>query len=336
MKVCVIGATGHINYVINGLKMVRQARLVGAGPGSSGESVEKVLMSATRQGVADELRLYGDYREMLDQVKPDVVAVACHFGDHAKVAAEVLRRGIHLFIEKPLATTLEDLYAMRELHARFGVQLSAMFGIRYTAPFLTAWQAVQEGAVGDIRLMHAQKSYKLGTRGPSFHRRETYGGTIPWVGIHAIDWLRWFSGGTFETVYASHSTRSNRGHGELETTAACHFTMSNDVMATVSIDYLRPEHADSHGDDRIRIAGSEGVLEVVGGRVWLTNGEQSGTRELPLLPEEEIFADFIRQIRSGAAGRVSAEDAFLSTEACLMARQSADERRLVHFSERMI
>jgi predicted dehydrogenase len=293
--------------------------------------VDKVLASAARQGVADELRQYDDYREMLDQVKPDVVAVACHFGDHAKVASEVLRRGIHLFIEKPITIALDDLYALKELHARSGVQLSAMFGIRYTAPFLTAWHAVREGAVGNIRLMHAQKSYKLGTRGPSFHRRETYGGTIPWVGIHAIDWLRWYSGGAFETVYASHSTQSNRGHGELETTAACHFTMSNGVMATVSIDYLRPEQADSHGDDRIRIAGSEGVLEVVGDRVLLTNGKQSSTQELPLLQQEEIFADFIRQIRTGIAGRVSAEDAFLSTEACLLARQSADERRLVHF-----
>jgi predicted dehydrogenase len=273
---------------------------------------------------------------MLDREKPDIVAIACHFGDHAKVASEVLRRGIHLFIEKPLSITLEDLYALKELHDRSGVHLSAMFGIRYTAPFLTAWQAIREGAVGDIRLMHAQKSYKLGTRDPSFHRRETYGGTIPWVGIHAIDWLRWFSGEAFESVYAAHSTRSNGGHGELEATAACHYTMSNEVMATVSIDYLRPEQADGHGDDRIRIVGSDGVLEVAGGRVLLVNGKQSGTRELPLLPKEEIFVDFIRQIRTGVVGRVSADDAFLSTEACLKARQSADERLLVHFSERMV
>ena len=59
---------------------------------------------------------------------------------------------------------------------------------------------MRDGTVGQIRLMNAQKSYKLGRRNEFYKIRSTYGGTIPWVGSHAIDWLYWFSGEKFESV----------------------------------------------------------------------------------------------------------------------------------------
>jgi predicted dehydrogenase len=329
MKVCIIGSTGHINYVFNGLQQTPQARLVGAAKGSPGETTDRLLAQASRFDIRPQI--FDDYRDMLDRLRPDIVAIACHFGDHAKIAVEALQRGIHVFVEKPVATTLQDLAKVREAYAKSGVHLAAMFGIRYTAHFLTAWHAVREGSIGQIRLLHAQKSYKLGKRAPLYHRRETYGGTIPWVGSHAIDWLHWFSGETFESVYASHSTLGNQDHGELEATGLCHFTMSNEVFASASIDYLRPAAAPSHDDDRLRIAGTEGVIEVRNGCVYLINGKQNGVQELPLMPAEQIFADFVRQVEQGVPCRVSAEDSFIVTEACLKARQSADERRPVFF-----
>ncbi|TDF93181.1 Gfo/Idh/MocA family protein [Paenibacillus piri] len=330
MQLAIIGSTGHINYVMDGLRELPEVRLVGVSPGSEGEPIGKLTERAAREG--HEPTVYADYRELLDKARPDVVAVACFFHDHAKIAAEALRRGIHVFVEKPVATSLDDLAMLREAYRNAGgAQLAAMFGIRYNPAFYTAWHAVRDGAVGGIRLMHAQKSYRLGSRGEHFKRRETYGGTIPWVGSHAIDWVHWFSGARFETVYASHSAMHNQGNGELEMSAACQFTMSGQIAATVSIDYLRPAAAPTHGDDRIRIAGTEGVLEVRGGQVLLINGEQEGERELPLLPKADIFADFVRQIAGTGTCLVSAEQSFYVTEACLKAVISADENRVVTF-----
>jgi predicted dehydrogenase len=328
IQVCIIGSSGHFGYVLDGLREVPEARLVGVAPGSPGETMDKVLAGASRLGAAP--RLFDDCLDMLDELRPDVAAVACHFGDHARVAAEVLKRGIHAFVEKPVATTYSDLRMLRDVYAAGDARLAAMFGSRQMPHFRTARQAVREGAVGDIRLIQAQKSYRLGTRDAFYRQRSSYGGTIPWVGSHAIDWVRWIGGETFESVLAMHSTRDNKDHGELETTALCHFRMTNEVFASVSLDYLRPPTAPSHGDDRIRIAGTEGVLEVRDGRVLLMNGREPGIRELPLLPKEDLFPAFIRQLDE-EDGRVSAEDAFAVTEACLKARQSADEGRQVLF-----
>ena len=127
MKVCIIGSTGHINYVFNGLQQTPQARLVGAAKGSPGETTDRLLAQDSRFDIRPQI--FDDYRDMLDRLRPDIVAIACHFGDHAKIAVEALQRGIHVFVEKPVATTLQDLAKVREAYAKSGVHLAAMFGI---------------------------------------------------------------------------------------------------------------------------------------------------------------------------------------------------------------
>lgn len=113
--------------------------------------------------------------------------------------------------------------------------------------------------------------------------------------------------------------------------ALCHFTLSNDVFASASIDYLRPQNATSHGDDRIRVAGTKGVVEVRDGQVYLINESSDGTKPCSLLETGNFFADFIKQIKGEGTCRLSAEDTFLNTRAALLARQSADENKVIFF-----
>jgi predicted dehydrogenase len=152
------------------------------------------------------------------------------------------------------------------------------------------------------------------------------------VGAHAIDWIRWLSGAEFEWVAASHSTAANRGHGDLEATASCLFGMTGGISATVSIDYLRPQSAPTHGDDRVRVVGSEGVLEASGGVATLIGPD--GSRTLPLPANRSVFSDFLASVRGEGECSISAEDSFAVTEAALSARESADEGRLVRWRER--
>lgn len=329
MKVCMIGSTGHTKYVLNGLEEYKEAELVGIAPGSAGESMDDLYKRAGRSGFNP--KLFENYMEMLDILKPDVVAVACHFHNHASVTVQAMSRGIHVFVEKPVATTLEDLDLVKEAYRCSGVQLATMFGIRYKPAFLTAKKLISEGKIGTVRLMNAQKSYRLNERSELFHNRDTYGGTIPWVGSHAIDWMYWLSGEQFCSVYATHSTKANRDHKDLEATALCHFTFGNEVYGSASIDYLRPQQAPTHADDRIRVVGTNGVLEVKEEKVFLINDEFEGIQEMPLLPPQEILADFLRQLDGTGTCIISAEDSFMVTEACLKARQSADEGRIVYF-----
>jgi len=329
MKVCIVGATGHTGYVFKGIRGQRDVELIGVAPGSPGETVDDLLHIARESGHVP--KKFAHYLEMLDTQNPDIVAIACHFNDHAAIVVEALNRGIHIFVEKPVATTLEDLENVRKAYKQSDVHLAAMFGIRYESWYITAKKLLQDGKIGEIRLMNAQKSYKLGRRSEIFRKRETYGGTIAWVGSHAVDWMYDLSGEPFHSVFATHSTRANNSLGDLETTGLCHFTFRNEVFGSVSVDYLRPKQAPSHDDDRIRIAGTRGVLDIRDGKVFLVNDDLPGIREVPLLLEREIFADFLQQVRGKSKCMVSAEQSFMVTEACLKARLSADEGRIVYF-----
>lgn len=114
MKVCIIGSTGHYGYVLDGIKNDPIARIVGISPGSEGECVD-FLYNIIKKDYPDA-KLYNNYYRMLDELNPDIGVVCCYFGDHAKVASETLKRCIHLFVEKPVATNMEDLHMLKEIY----------------------------------------------------------------------------------------------------------------------------------------------------------------------------------------------------------------------------
>ena len=321
MDLVLIGSTGHLGYVLDGLDELEDVRVLGVTAGSPDEQVDDVLETIRER--------YPDATTFADPdaalaAGPDLAVVACHFGDLARWSRTALERDVHVYTEKPVATTLEDLAAVENAHKRSGGELSAMFGYRYDDAFYTAWRQVDEGAIGDVRLLFAQKSYKLGER-PAFYRsRDRHGGLIPWVGIHAIDWLHWFADREVQSIGAAHSRRANRDHGDLEVTAVTNVTFEEEVLATATMDYLRPEAAPNHGDDRLRVVGTDGVIEVREGSAWVLNADTDGTEPVALTSAGNPFADVVESIRTGTTPRVTAADAFQATETALRAREAAD------------
>lgn len=328
MKIALVGVSGHTGYVLSGVRGDADAGIVGLAPGSSGEDAS-VLLPAFAEAGLPKPGLFDDYRRMLDECQPDVVAVAPHFGDIAGVVSDALERGLHVFAEKPLATTPEGLARVEAAAAAARGKLGCMLALRYDPAFYAGWLAVRGGAIGAVRLVSAQKSYKLGRRSAFYADRASYGGTIPWVGSHGIDLLLWFGGAGFRSVYAAHSRVANGGNGDLEVSAFCQFAMADEIIGTVSIDYLRPSAAPTHGDDRIRVAGTRGVLEVRDAKAVLIG--EGGVRELSPVPGPGIFQDFLRLVRGEGASRLTAREALDVTRACLLARESADEGRPIAF-----
>jgi predicted dehydrogenase len=123
----------------------------------------------------------------------------------------------------------------------------------------------------------------------------------------------------------------NRDHGDLEVSALCHFTLANAVYASASLDYFRPPSAPTHGDDRVRVVGTEGVIEVQGGEAFLINDKAQGKQHLTPACDKQIFQDFVMHVEDKSSALLDAQDTFIVTQACLLARQSADEGCIVEF-----
>jgi predicted dehydrogenase len=262
---------------------------------------------------------------MLDRAKPQALVVCGPFEQRAMMTVESLNREIPVFVEKTAALTFDDLEKLRAAHAAHpNLILSCMMGHRYEPGIYTAAKLVHDGAIGDVRVMNTRKSYKLGRRDPFYTDRATYGGTIPWVGSHAIDWILWMSGKPITSIYASHSSAHNANHGSLEASAACLFELTHGAIATASLDYLRHPNAPTHGDDWIRIVGTDGVLEARPNALTLINATNDGTKPIEIGCDRQIFVDFIEAIEGLRPPLIDAHQTLALTEACLLARESAD------------
>jgi len=246
---------------------------------------------------------------------------------------DAIERGIHVLTEKPAALTFDELSRLAETSARHrDVHLAGMMFSRYDAGFYAAWELIRRGEIGDVRMIDARKSYKLGKREPFYNDRATYGGTIPWVGSHAIDWVLWLGGHKVTSVYASHSAAHNEGCGTMERAALCHLGLCDGRAASVSIDVFRPDNAPTHGDDWVRVVGTKGVMEVRPESVVLVNGDNDGTRPVRVSCDRTPLRDFLDHARGQGEALIGREATLDVTAVCLLARQSADEGRVITVS----
>lgn len=298
MKICFIGACGHSRQAHRYLLTRPDVAICGYAPGSFHETAVPAF--------AKELPFYEDYKAMLDTVQPDYAVVSPVFGLTASVILECAKRGIHVFSEKPVATTLDDLAKVDQAVKHSGIRFCAMHYLRYDPAFYEGARLVKSGAIGEVKLVTAQKSYKYGKRPDWYSDADLYGGTIPWVGIHAIDWIYHFTGKRFLSV-----TTQTVGK-DPEMAALCQFTMEDGVIGSVNLDFYRPKGAATHGDDRIRLAGTKGVLEVSGGKITLITETQTTVLEPKEAPE--LLEEFL----DGKA--IPVEEIFYLTRIALLAR----------------
>lgn len=327
LKIATIGAFGHLGRVLK--------ELDDAGPdwrvGAMAATVPDEDPQAYRREhpSARQAELFDDYRTMLDRVRPDVAIISTRLDLIAPIAIEAAQRGCHLICEKPLAIeegTLRRLWETCRLHR---VQCIAILNNHVHPVLVAARAAVAQGRIGRVVLFNAHKSYKWGQRPEWFGRREFYGGTIPWIGIHALDFIYSITQQPFVSVAAMHSNLAHPDRPQCEDNCALILRLADGTHATASLDLLRPASADTHGEDRLRIVGAEGMIEANLTRhtcALITANQPASDLHLP--PPSGCFVAFLRNLASGTGGAEPSQEmvrAFLLTHASLRARAAADD-----------
>lgn len=330
MNIVQIGAVGHYAYALPTAEKYGM-KITGICCPDPEDHLLRVMKHMENFGYVP--RVYENAEEMFEKEKPDIAIINTVMYENARYAMMALEKGISVFCEKPVATTLETLEALELMYARAKkknerVCFCGMFGIDYLPHFETAYRFVKNGGIGEVLLANAQKSYRMGNRAKFYSDRERYGGTIPWVAIHGIEWITRIGGLKPISAVALGSTAYNAGNGSMEASTLCQFACEGGKMASVSADVLRPANAPTHDDDRLRLVGSRGVLEVRSGRVFVI--DEDGERELPLIETEtELFEEFVMEMQGRNKCRVSAEDSFFATRVALTARESQDTGKIV-------
>ncbi len=232
-------------------------------------------------------------------------------------------RGWHVVAEKPLATDLDSLVTVRQAVEQAGIRLSMLLTMRFEGQYAAMRDQVTAGAVGTPLLLSAQKSYRRGNRPRWQQEHRTFGGTIPFIGIHLLDLLHFVTGCDYRRVTALQHNAGLPGSGTIEETATLLLETTGGALVDLRLDYLRPAKAPTHGDDRLRVAGSEGVIEALGGRVSLLTGDQA-PREVPPVAAGSLFGSFLDELAGQGSHPIAAAECFRITEVSLKARQAAE------------
>ena len=321
IRVGILGFEGHTGEITAPLKRLPDVEIV-AYWSSDGK----------KQNRLPNAKQYTNWREMLDNEKLDVVSVTNNNGERAEAIVEAARRKIHILAEKPLSIDKAGLDAVRREVERNKVSLGMLLNMRYSPRFLALKKIVSEGQIGEVIQIASQKSYKLGERAQWFRKTSTYGGSITWVGIHMLDLMRWTSGREFTSV-AGFETRMGRSVGDMETATASVLQLDNGGLATLRVDYLRPETAPSHEDDRLRLAGTKGIVEYqasTGVTLMTADAKPLNITELP--PAQSLFVDYLNATYNGTAPTISLTDIYRICEVTLAAEQASNRGAMVRIS----
>ncbi|WP_420387669.1 Gfo/Idh/MocA family protein [Roseivirga sp.] len=119
------------------------------------------------------------WKQMLTEVKPDAVIIATNWKNHAPMAIEAMKQGAHAFVEVPMATTIDEMWAIVDTSESTGKHCMMMENVNYGRDELMFLNMCRQGLIGDI--LHGEASYIHELR---FQMEEQERGTGSWRTYH--------------------------------------------------------------------------------------------------------------------------------------------------------
>jgi predicted dehydrogenase len=157
-----------------------------------------------------EARVYPSADAMLeDPADYDgvIIGTRCHL--HARMAIKVASVGLPLFLEKPVAISLEELGALREAFRGREDEVVVSFPLRHTPLFSKALEIVKSGALGAINQIHAVNNVPYGGVyfGQWYRNYDQTGGLWLQKATHDFDCINLLAGSRPVRVAAMESQR---------------------------------------------------------------------------------------------------------------------------------
>ena len=120
------------------------------------EGVEVVAFADIRKEKAQELAngsnaiIYGDGKDLIDNAKVDIIDICLPTYLHAEYAMAAMEKVGYVFVEKPVALTVEEGKAMIEKSKTTGCQVQVGQVIRFWDEYVELKKIVESGAYGKV------------------------------------------------------------------------------------------------------------------------------------------------------------------------------------------
>ena len=254
--------------------------------------------------------------EALLELGIDAAVIAAPTHLHHDLALTCIKRGVHVLVEKPIASNIEEGRAITAAAKRAGVTLM----VGHVERFNPAVQAIKEAIRGEDILSIAI------TRVGPFPPRMSNVGVVIDLAVHDIDLIRWFTDS--EIIEVQPQLKS--AIAEREDIALLQFRTASGVLAHINTNWLTPFKA------RTVIVATRGkyiMADLLTRQVTECFGFQPdgsySMRHLSVGHAEPLRSEllaFLRAVRSGSPAAVTGEEGVASLEIairCLAARPVA-------------
>lgn len=188
--------------MVGGMSKTLRAVVLGAGYAGQGHALALASAEVEVAGISSRNKSFGrrvareyeipnystDWRKLIDDLRPDLVAVGTPGGTHVEMITAALEAGCHVFTDKPLATTAADAKRLYELARTKPVKTAYAASYWYQTQALHAAEIVRSGELGPLYEIEFVSHFNWPKLMPFGwpHRLETGGGRLNNVLPHQL------------------------------------------------------------------------------------------------------------------------------------------------------
>lgn len=204
--------------------------------------------SATAAKIGSRLNIpfYSDVDKLLDEQKPDLVSVAVPTSLHFNVGMKLIERGLHVLMEKPITSTVEQADQLCDAARKKGVVLAVGHIERFNPAVMELRRRLREGMAGRVYKIHTQRL-------SPYPSRIQDAGVVIDLASHDIDLMRHLINDDIvrvygETVQSINSDREDMFNGLLR--------FQNGTVGVLDVNWITPTKI-----RRLTVTGARGMFD---------------------------------------------------------------------------
>ncbi len=290
---------------------------------------------------------YNNYQEMIENEKPEIVAIATESGKHASIALDCINAGCNVIIEKPIALSLDDADKIICTAKEKGVKVCTNHQNRFNKSIQKIREALEQERFGRMFYGTANirwcRDYNYYSQAKWRGTWEQDGGALMNQCIHNIDLLRWMLGDDIDEVIGI-TDRINHSYIEAEDFGVALIRFTNGAYGIVEgTTNIYPQNL----EETLYLFGEKGTVKVGGKSVneiekWCFADSIDNSEDVILNYRENpsnvygfghtpLYADVISAIQDNREPYVNGEAGKRALELVLGIYKSAVDGKTVKF-----
>ncbi|MFV0503398.1 MAG: Gfo/Idh/MocA family protein [Lachnospirales bacterium] len=316
MKVCILGcAHMHVvSYIKSLLKL--NVEIIGV--------YDKDLKKSEKMSKEFAIDLYTNVEKLL-KVQCDIALICSENIYHKEYTVMAAEKKLHVIVEKPVATTMEDADIMIKSCEKNNVELMICFPVRYSSPIVEAKKIIESNRLGKIQSIVATNHGQM-PGGWFVEKKLSGGGSVIDHTVHVADIVNWILQPKIKNLTA---VISRQLHDiETDDSGLILMKLEDDAIFSIDTSWNRPSGYPMWGDLVIDFIGEKDSLRVdaflESGIIYGGANEKARSYAFGNDMDFEMLKDFIHTIESGGKSKVTGEHGKFALDIALKAYEFAE------------